>query len=154
MRLSISIKMRVAVTLWFLATNADYRTIGHLFGVLKVSVCLIRRCAIVKVLLPKYIKVPVGSSLTSVINGFERFSSLWWSDRRQPHSHWGSTENPCGLLQQKGMAFGNFTGDGWPLRYFHRYFVLVGLEECTMHVFFTIPKYSWEERGVIYLMKG
>ena len=22
------------------------------------------------------------------------------------------------------------------------YFVLVGLEECTMHVFFTIPKYS------------
>ena len=45
------------------------------------------------------------------------------------------------------MAFGNFTRDGWPLR------PIFGLEECTMHEFFTIPKYSWEERGVIYLMK-
>ena len=75
MRNSISTRMRVAVTLWFLATNADYRTIGHLFGISKASVCLIRRdvCrAIVAVLLPKYIRIPVGSALTSVMNGFER----------------------------------------------------------------------------------
>ena len=30
------------------------------------------RRLIVKVLLPKYIKVPVGSSLTSVINGLDK----------------------------------------------------------------------------------
>ena len=37
--------------------------------------CLIRRevcCAIVKELLPKYIKVPFGSKLTSVLNGFAK----------------------------------------------------------------------------------
>jgi hypothetical protein len=54
MRPAISAEKRVALTLWFLATNADYRTIGHLFGVSKASVCVIRKqvCrAIVNVLL-------------------------------------------------------------------------------------------------------
>ena len=75
MRKCISVELRVAVTLWFLATNADYRTISHLFGLSQASVCLIRRevcCAIVKELLPKYIKVPFGSKLTSVLNGFAK----------------------------------------------------------------------------------
>ena len=60
MRNSIPVQVRVTITVWFLATNADYRTIGHLFGISKTSVCLIRRnvCrAIVKVLLPKYVKI-------------------------------------------------------------------------------------------------
>ena len=81
MRLSIPIKMKVAIALWFLATNADYRTIGHLFGVSKASVCLIRRevChAIVSILLPKYIKVPVGSGLADVIRGFENRGFPHW----------------------------------------------------------------------------
>ena len=75
MRNSIPVQVRVAISVWFLATNADYRTIGHLFGISKMSVCLIRRdvCrAIVKVLLPKYVKIPVGSALTNVISGFEK----------------------------------------------------------------------------------
>ena len=75
MRNSIPVQVRFAITLWFLATNADYRTIGYLFGISKMSVCLIRRdvCrAIVKVLLPKYVKIPVGSALTNVISGFEK----------------------------------------------------------------------------------
>ena len=33
MRKAIPSERRVALTLWFLATNADYQTIGHLFGV-------------------------------------------------------------------------------------------------------------------------
>ena len=31
MRKSISVEMRVAVTLWFLATPAEYRTISHIY---------------------------------------------------------------------------------------------------------------------------
>ena len=73
MRPAISVEKRVALTLWFLATNADYRTIGHLFGVSKASVCVIRKqvCrAIVNVLLRKYIALPSGSALATVLNGF------------------------------------------------------------------------------------
>ena len=33
MRKAVPTDVRVALTLWFLATGADYRTIGHLFGV-------------------------------------------------------------------------------------------------------------------------
>ena len=32
---AVSVERRVGLTLWFLATNSDYRTIGHLFGVSK-----------------------------------------------------------------------------------------------------------------------
>ena len=58
MRNAIPVEQRVALTLWFLATNADYRTIGHLFGVSKSTVCIVMKevcAAIVKHLLPQYI---------------------------------------------------------------------------------------------------
>ena len=41
MRTAIPVEQRVALTLWFLATNSDYRTIGHLFGVSKPTVCVV-----------------------------------------------------------------------------------------------------------------
>ena len=75
MRPAISVEKRVALTLWFMATNADYRTIAHLFGVSKASVCVNRKqvcSAILKVLLRNYISVPTGSALTTVLNGFAR----------------------------------------------------------------------------------
>ena len=73
MRKCISVEMRVAVTLWCLATNADYCTISHLFGLSQASVCLIHReVCWVKELLPKYIKVLFGYKLTSVLNGFAK----------------------------------------------------------------------------------
>ena len=65
MRNAIPVEQRVALTLWFLATNADYCTIGHLFGVSKPTVCVITKevcAAILRILLPKYIRVPTGDS--------------------------------------------------------------------------------------------
>ena len=67
MRNAIPVEQRVALTLWYLATNTDYRTIGHLFGVSKATVC----AAIVKVLLPRYIRVPAGDELKKVVEGFK-----------------------------------------------------------------------------------
>ena len=32
---------RVAVTIWRLATNVEYRSIGHLFGISRASICCI-----------------------------------------------------------------------------------------------------------------
>ena len=71
------LEQRVAIALWRLATNSDYRTIAHLFGVSKASVCLIVRdvCdVIVQVLLPKYIQTPHGQHLQSIVDGF---ASKW-----------------------------------------------------------------------------
>ena len=43
MRKAIPVEQRVALTVWFLATNADYCTIGHLFGVSKPTICIITK---------------------------------------------------------------------------------------------------------------
>ena len=43
MRTSIHYKKRVAITLWYLSTGSDFRTIGHLFGVSKSAVCMHHR---------------------------------------------------------------------------------------------------------------
>ena len=70
---AILVDKRVAITLWRLASNADYRTIGHLFGVSKGSVCVIGEVskAITATLSPRYIRIPSGNNLKEVINGFE-----------------------------------------------------------------------------------
>ena len=75
MRQSISVEKRVAVTIWRLATNVEYRSIGHLFGISRASVCCIVHevCEqIVELLMPKYIKWPTGEHLTDVIHVFEQ----------------------------------------------------------------------------------
>ena len=73
LRSAISVERRVAITLWCLATCAEYRTIGHLFGVARCTVCVIVHdtCkAIVDVLLTRYIKFPVGNELRDTVEGF------------------------------------------------------------------------------------
>ncbi len=76
MRRAIPLEQRVAIALWRLATNGDYRTIAHLFGVSRASVCLIVQdvCdATVQVLLPKYIHTPHGERLQSTVDGVRAF---------------------------------------------------------------------------------
>ena len=77
MRHAITVEKRVAVTLWRLATNVEYRTIGHLFGISRASVCCIVRhvCEnIVHVLMPKYIAWPKGELLKETV---ELFEHMW-----------------------------------------------------------------------------
>ena len=79
LRCSVSVDKRVAITLWRLATNSDYRSIGHMFGIAKGTVCVILHevCnAIVQVLMKKYIKFPSGEQLKETIDGFERYHSF------------------------------------------------------------------------------
>ena len=77
MRTAVSVEKRVGVTLWFLATTAEYRTLAHLFGIGRSTVCNIVQetlKAIVSVLMRQYITFPNGSGLQDVIEGFsERF---------------------------------------------------------------------------------
>ena len=73
MRKAISVEHRVAITLWCLATCAEYRTIGHLFGVARCTVCVVVHdtCeALVRVFRSRYVTFPTGDNLHNVIDGF------------------------------------------------------------------------------------
>ena len=77
LRQSIEVEQRVAVTLWRLATNIEYRTLSVLFGLGRSTVCTIvnETCqTIAQHLLPKYVHFPQGRQLEEIVEGFER---LW-----------------------------------------------------------------------------
>jgi len=61
LREAISVEQRVAICTWCLATNVEYRTVAHLFGVSRSSVCLIVNnvcLAIVELLMSTHIQLP------------------------------------------------------------------------------------------------
>jgi len=69
------VEKRVAITLWYLATPMEYRSIGHLFGVARCTACVVvhETCtAIVDVLLKAYISFPKGDQVKQVVDGFQR----------------------------------------------------------------------------------
>ena len=73
MRKAISVEQRLAVTLWCLATPSEYRTIAHLFGIARSTVCEIvqETCTIiVQTLLHKYVQFPSGNRLDELVDGF------------------------------------------------------------------------------------
>ena len=74
MRMAVTVEHRLAITLWCLATCCEYRTIGHLFGLARSTVCVIVHdtcTAIVNTLQSQYIQFPTGQHLTNVIEGFK-----------------------------------------------------------------------------------
>ena len=74
LRKAISVKKRVAITIWTLASSAEYRTVSHLFGVGRSTVCEVvhETCrAIVDHLLPKYICFPSCDQQQQYVDNFE-----------------------------------------------------------------------------------
>ena len=74
LRLAISVEKRVAITLWCLATPTEYRTIAHLFGVSRSSICNVvhNTCrAIVEKLGKQYISFPQGERLRGIVDGLK-----------------------------------------------------------------------------------
>ena len=73
MRSSILTQRRLALTLYFLASTAEYRTIANLFGVSRSFVCIRVKdvCRAIKCL-SKVISFPQGDQLLHVIDGYER----------------------------------------------------------------------------------
>jgi len=64
----------VAITLWILATACEYRTVAHLFGVARCTVCVVvhETCgAIITKLMALYISFPTGEQLKEVVQGFK-----------------------------------------------------------------------------------
>ncbi|KAG1693348.1 Protein ALP1-like [Nymphon striatum] len=74
-RKSVPAEERLAITLWRLGTNIEYRSIDHLFGRAKSTCIKIVKevtVAIAEHLLAKYISIPQGDNLLKVVSKFER----------------------------------------------------------------------------------
>ena len=72
-RKAIPVNIRIAVTIWRLATNAEYRTLSHLFSLGISTICEITRdvCQAIWTLLKKdTINFPTGARAAKVIDGF------------------------------------------------------------------------------------
>ena len=74
LRKAVPTDKRVVITLWFLATGADFRTIARLFGVSKSTVSLVVKdvSSAILLLLPRYIRFPTVAALKEIITGFKR----------------------------------------------------------------------------------
>ena len=73
-RFAVSVEARVAVTIWRLATNSEYRTIAELFGLghSTVGEIVIDTCEIItNHLFNHYVCMPQGDRLLQVIHDFE-----------------------------------------------------------------------------------
>ncbi|KAK6493735.1 protein ANTAGONIST OF LIKE HETEROCHROMATIN PROTEIN 1-like, partial [Huso huso] len=74
-RLCVPVHKRVAIALWKLATNSDYRSVGHLFGVSKATVCSCVQefcMAVTKILLQEHMAVPSAEQFAEMSDYFDR----------------------------------------------------------------------------------
>ena len=69
----VSVEERVAVMVWRLATNIEYRTMGQLFGLGRSTIgeIVLETCEVIaEQLLPKYVHVPNDICLCEIVDGF------------------------------------------------------------------------------------
>lgn len=74
MRKAISAERRLALTLYYLASTAEYRTLAHLFGVSNSFVCIVVKdvCDAVNRRLSRMIDFPQGEDLVQVMECYEK----------------------------------------------------------------------------------
>uniref|UniRef100_A0A3Q2NUJ9 DDE Tnp4 domain-containing protein n=1 Tax=Fundulus heteroclitus TaxID=8078 RepID=A0A3Q2NUJ9_FUNHE len=74
MRWPIPVKQKVGAVLWFLGTTSDYRTIAHLFGISRATLCIFVKdvCeAICYHLTPQFVKLPTDIEATNIMESFK-----------------------------------------------------------------------------------
>ena len=88
MRRPVSTEHRVAITLWVLATPAEYRSVAHLFGLARCTVCKIVnetcRAIVLKLPSPSLHSIPIWrwvNRCRAGIQGEIRYSTVCWFHR-------------------------------------------------------------------------
>ena len=115
-RMPLSVEERVAITLWRLGTNIEYRSIAHLFGVGLSTVCVTVHevcTAIVNVLgndtsgfqLEKMFRPQL---MAFYIHG--RVSTMFRRNRWLPYTNNNTNGRPIGLFQQERIPFNCIAG--------------------------------------------
>ena len=72
---AVPVGKRLLMTLWYLGTQVDFRSLGALFGVGKSTVCDIvhEACRIMRQALTKtFVKFPRNQTALDVVNGFAK----------------------------------------------------------------------------------
>ncbi len=73
-RLCVPLQQRVAIAVWKLATNVDYRSVAHLFGVSRATACKCLKAfcsAMEDILWPEVMQFPNADTLQEMANYFE-----------------------------------------------------------------------------------
>ena len=98
-RKAITVRHRVAITLYWLADTAHFRTIGNLFGVGKSTVC-----GIVRQVCEVIVNVPYGRPSPPKIQGcqIDQLIQSWFKDQLQDR------------IANKGMAWPNYRRFSFP----------------------------------------
>ncbi|CAH2296351.1 Hypothetical predicted protein [Pelobates cultripes] len=108
-RVCLPVRKRVAIALWKLATNSEYRSIGHLFGVSKSSVC---QCvqdfckAVCSLLAPEIINFPDWQKLKDMADYFENRWGL-------PQCVGAIDGSHIPIIAQQEYHTGYFNRKGW-----------------------------------------
>ena len=75
-RKALPVDLKIAATLWKLATNADNRTICHLFGIARSTACMVSHDVVNgvnEVLTPKYIRCPTTDMFRDIIGFHDKW---------------------------------------------------------------------------------
>jgi len=78
-RKCITVEARVAITVWRLATNIEYRTLAALFGIWRSTAgeIFLETCEVTaKILFPKYVKFPYNEELRDIVKQNGAFHKL------------------------------------------------------------------------------
>ena len=157
MRTAVQTEKRVAITLWFLASGSDYRTVDHLFGVAKATVCVIVKevcTSIVKLLLPRYIQIPTGTALKEIVDGFKTNHSFPQCTGAVDGCHIpivSPQQCPADYFNRKGWHSIILQGPVEIVVDLLMY-MLDGQVVYTMHVFFQIPVRTKRGRAISSLL--
>ena len=107
-RRALPVEKQIAITLWRLGTNIEYRSLSHLFGVglSTVCVCVNDVCrAIVAHLTARYISIPSEERLRSIVDGFMAKCGIPQCVGAIDSTHVpiiAPTENPLDYFNRKG----------------------------------------------------
>ncbi|CAC5361764.1 unnamed protein product [Mytilus coruscus] len=73
-RKALTVDLKIASTLWQLASNCEYRTVAHLFGIARSTACSAFHDVITSInetLAPRFIRNPTKEKFKDIIDGFQ-----------------------------------------------------------------------------------
>ncbi|CAC5413613.1 unnamed protein product [Mytilus coruscus] len=73
-RKALTVDLKIASTLWKLASNCEYRTVAHLFGIARSTACSAFHDMVTSInetLAPRFIRNPTTGKFKDIIDGFQ-----------------------------------------------------------------------------------